>query len=232
MTDININAAGLEKLKSLEGFVGYPYDDADKSRVKKRVKPGQKVAGTLTWGYGSTKNVSFRDITEAEATTMLLDDLHEYERAVFELVKVPLNENQYAALVIFCYNIGVTEFRKSTLLKELNKGNYECVPHQLMKWVKTTINGKKVISEGLVNRRSAECGLWALGAFAHGSAVPAEPVKKSIITPESIAMATTAASGIGSSGLVDGSGPFQYALAAIAVIAFAVGAYLFLKKRV
>jgi len=62
--------------------------------------------------------------------------------------------------------------------------------------------------------------------------VPVEPAKKKIITPESIAMATTALAGIGSSGLTSGEGPVQYALAAIAVLAFVIGAIWYFKKRV
>ena len=229
-----INDAGLAKLKSLEGFVGYAYDDADPYTPKKRVYDSRKVRGTLTIGYGATLGVKAGDaMTEEQASQRLLTDLRPYCEAVERLVKVELTDNQFAALVIFAYNVGLGKdgFDGSTLLKLLNKGDYASVPKELMKWVKTTINGKKVVSEGLVNRRSAEAGLWALGAYAHGSNTPAEPVKKKIITPESIAMATTAATGIGSSGLVDGNGPFQYALAAIAVIAFCVGVYLFLKKR-
>ena len=228
-----INETGLAKLKQLEGFVGYAYDDADPATPKKRIRAGNVVRGTLTVGYGATDAVyPGMEITEAQATERLMRDIAPFERCVETSVKVPLSDNQFAALVIFAYNIGLNAFKGSSLLRELNGGNYECVPHQFMKWVKTTINGKKVISNGLVTRRSAEAGLWAAGAPAASSSVPVEPTKKKIITPESIAMATTAAAGIGSTGLTDGDGPVQYALAVIAVIAFVVGLVWFLKKRV
>lgn len=228
-----INETGLAKLKQLEGFVGYAYDDADPSTPKKRIRAGNAVRGTLTVGYGATDAVHpGMEITEAQATERLLRDMAPFERAVEALIDVPLSDNQFAALVIFAYNIGIKAFANSSLRKELNKGNYECVPHQLMKWVKTTINGKKVISNGLVTRRSAEAGLWAAGAPAASASVPVEPAKKSIINTESIAMATAAATGVGSSGLTDGEGPVQYALAAIAVLAFVVGLVWYLKKRV
>ncbi len=230
-----INTDGLRKLKQLEGYVAHPYDDADPSTPKKEVKDLSKVRGTLTWGYGTTKNIVLgKRITEKRATELLIEDLVAYEKAVDESVKVPLNDNQFAALVIFCYNIGIGGFKSSTLLKELNAGKYESVPHQLMKWTKTTISGKKVVSQGLVNRRAAEAGLWAAGSFTASASVPAEPVKKPIVTKESVSTAVMAVggSGLASATVFDGAGPIQYALAAVIVISFAAAVYWFLKKRV
>lgn len=235
-----INGNGLAKLKQLEGFVGYAYDDADPSTPKKKVQPGDHIAGTLTIGYGATGKVKPGDtISEARATQRLISDLAPFEKAVAELVTVELTDNQFAALVIFAYNVGIGAFKGSTLLKLLNKGEYDCVPKELMKWVKTTVNGKKVPSKGLVNRRSAEVGLWASGEFAASASVPAEPVKKPIITKESVATTVMGAGGVATVAdrlniveLFNGSGPVQYALAGIIVISFAAAAYWFLKKRV
>lgn len=228
-----INETGLAKLKQLEGFVGYAYDDADPSAPKKRIARDIAVRGKLTIGYGATDAVyPGMEITEKQASERLLREIAPFERGVELAIKVPLTDNQFAALVIFAYNVGIGAFKSSSLARELNKGNYECVPHQLMKWVKTTIGGKKVISNGLVTRRSAEAGLWAAGSYAASASVPAEPAKKKILTPESVAMATTALAGVGSSGLTNGEGPVQYALAAIAVLAFVIGAIWYFKKRV
>ncbi|WP_247643165.1 lysozyme [Brucella sp. B13-0095] len=86
---------------------------------------------------------------------------------VERLVKVPLTDNQFAALVSFDFNTGALD--KSTLLKKLNKGDYAAVPVELMKWVNA--GGKKI--NGLVNRRAAEAGLWAKGDFVSSNYVPA-----------------------------------------------------------
>ncbi len=102
-----------------------------------------------------------RHLYERRAETMLLTDLRQYERAVEKAVYVDLSDEQFGALVSFCYNIGITAFQNSTLLKKLNKGDYESVPIELQKWTKA--GGKRL--KGLVHRRAAEAGLWAKSAY-------------------------------------------------------------------
>ncbi|EJF81752.1 hypothetical protein MCS_00177, partial [Bartonella doshiae NCTC 12862 = ATCC 700133] len=72
-----------------------------------------------------------------------------------------LSDEQFGALVSFCYNVGIAAFQNSTLLKRLNRGDYEAVPTELQKWTKAS--GKRL--QGLVHRRVAEAGLWAKGAY-------------------------------------------------------------------
>lgn len=136
-----INAAGLALVKNWEGRKLLAYYDG---------------GGVLTIGYGSTgKHVKpGMRISEEQAERLLMDDLDRFEKRVASLVKVPLNDNQFAALVSFDFNTGA--IHKSTLLKKLNKGDYAAVPSELMKWVND--NGKRV--QGLVNRRKAEVALW------------------------------------------------------------------------
>jgi len=62
-------------------------------------------------------------ITEPQAEEILARDLVQYEKTVAESVKVPLNDNQFAALVSFTYDVGVPAFKRSTLLKRLNAGD-------------------------------------------------------------------------------------------------------------
>lgn len=83
-------------------------------------------------------------------------DLDRFCEAVDELVEVDLTQNQFDALVIFCFNVGIRAFSKSTLLKLLNQGDYKSVPGQLLRWNKS--NGKVIA--GLINRRDAEIKLW------------------------------------------------------------------------
>lgn len=240
-----INSASRSKLEAWEDCVLYAYDDADPGRVKKFIEHGDWVNGTLTIGFGHTGPDVKKGmrITQDEAHALLTLDLAPCEKAVDTLVKVHLNDCQFAALVIFCLNVGTGKkgFAGSTLLKRLNKGEYDAVPYELLKWTKTTINGKKVQSKGLVNRRNKEIGLWSAGpsTVAAPSSVSAQPIKKPIITKESVASTVVAASGAATAadrlGLVDmfsGTGPVQYALAGILVVCFAALAYWFLKKRV
>ena len=59
-------------------------------------------------------------ISEARADELLNKDLEKFEKGIEERVNVPLNENQFSALVSLAYNIGLGSFEKSTLLKLLN----------------------------------------------------------------------------------------------------------------
>lgn len=107
---------------------------------------------------------SKQTMTEAEANAHLAELVDKVYRVVEKNVKVDLTAHQAAALVVFAYNTGVYGFKTSTLLKELNKGNYDKVPSELRKWVWETYydNGvkKKRKSTGLIRRREAEVKMW------------------------------------------------------------------------
>lgn len=151
-----ISAEGLAHVKRWEGL---------------RLDSYRDVAGVWTVGYGHTGSPAAPgvSITEQEAEVLLRADLNTAETAVSQMVKVPLTDEQHASLVSFVFNVGVTAFAKSTLLKELNAGNYDEVPAQLQRWV--FAGGKR--TPGLVNRRAAEAGLWAKGAYVNSASIEA-----------------------------------------------------------
>lgn len=216
-----INDEGLRLAKQWEAFIPFAYDDFDPPKTRRRIKAGDKINGTLTVGYGSTgAHVKpGMTITEPEASELLLDDLDRFERCVERKVTVPLNDNQFAALVSFCFNVGEGNFSSSTLLKKLNKGDYASVPAELAKWV--TSKGKRM--QGLVNRRAAEAGLWAKGSFVASNTVDAKPQRAPLMTVDNAVKVATPASALLQSIT---SGPAQIIL----VLAFAIGA-LFLLWR-
>lgn len=172
-----INAAGLSHIKQWEGCELIAYKD---------------VAGVLTIGFGHTSAAGIpyvkagMRINDVEAEEILKSDLHKFEERVERLVKVPLTDNQHAVLVAFDLNTGA--LHKSTLLKKLNAGDYDAVPGELMKWVNA--GGKKV--KGLVNRRSAEAGLWAKGEFVSSSNAP---VQKTVAKKDVAVIVGTGAGG-------------------------------------
>ena len=79
-------------------------------------------------------------------------DLKKFESAVNNAVTVPLNQNQFDALVSLTYNIGPSAFSKSTLVKKLNAGDIRGAAEQFDVWVNA--GGKRM--QGLVNRRAKE----------------------------------------------------------------------------
>jgi len=102
-------------------------------------------------------SVRYADGLSMEQIHGLLDqDLDRFERAVNRRVRVPLEQHQFDALVSFCFNIGATAFRNSTLVKRLNITRYDDVPAQLRRWIYS--GGRKI--PGLVNRREKEIRLW------------------------------------------------------------------------
>lgn len=115
-------------------------------------------AGVWTIGVGSTVPAVHAGevITKQQALARFDKDLTKFENAVDRLVKVPLTQNQFDALVSFTFNVGEGALAKSTLLKKLNAGDYDAVPAELMKWTKG--GGKEL--PGLVRRRRAEAAMW------------------------------------------------------------------------
>ncbi|WP_455480469.1 lysozyme [Bartonella sp. B12(2025)] len=196
-----------------------------------RLHAYQDVSGIWTIGYGHTekagkpKVVEDMVITEKQAETVLLTDLRQYERAVEKAVCVDLSDEQFGALVSFCYNVGLAAFKSSTLLKKLNKGDYEAVPTELQKWTKA--GGKRL--QGLVHRRAAEAGLWAKGSYVSSNYQAVETKETTgLFKIEALAPIIGSFSGLG--GLLAGNGPVQWALAAIMIIAACIGV-MFIAKR-
>lgn len=138
----------IKLIKECEGFSIVPY-----------LCP----AGVPTIGYGSTRyadntpvKMTDSPITETVAESLLFSKLKEFEQAVTRYVKVPLNQNQFDALVDFAYNVGTQNLRTSTLLKILNTGQYAAASAEFNKWVH---GGGKVLP-GLVKRRRLETELF------------------------------------------------------------------------
>jgi len=141
------SAAGRAAITQREGCVLTAYRDS---------------AGVLTIGVGHTTAAGAPTvtagmrITAAQADEILSRDLADVEASVNRLGTVPLNQNEFDALVSLVFNIGSTAFRKSTLRAKLNAGDRNGAADQFLVWNKITKNGKKVALAGLTNRRKAE----------------------------------------------------------------------------
>jgi lysozyme len=124
-------------------------------------KPYLCPAGVLTIGWGHTnhhgrpfdKTASW---TQQECDDAFAEDMDGFEQQVTALVKVPLKQHQFDALVSFAYNVGVGNLRSSTLLRKLNAGDYDGAALEFHRWNRS--NGK--VLPGLVRRRAAEALLF------------------------------------------------------------------------
>lgn len=138
-----VSPQGVDLICGFEGLELKAYDDG---------------AGVCTIGYGTTiyphgKAVQYGDTcTIEQAKNYMQYDLRRFEQAVTAAVNVPLNQNQFDALLSLSYNIGIGAFKNSTLLKLLNASDYHAASDQFDVWIKA--GGKTV--QGLVNRRAVE----------------------------------------------------------------------------
>lgn len=107
-----------------------------------------------TIGYGTTEGVKMGDtITPQRATERLVEELDSiYVRGVKRCVKVPLFDYEFGAYISFTYNVGVSAFCGSTLVKKLNLGDYAGACAELSRWDKQ----KGKVLRGLTIRRKEE----------------------------------------------------------------------------
>jgi len=153
--NMQISEEGLSLIKKFEGC---PVDQDGNCYAY------QDVVGVWTIGFGRTKDVKEGDkMTKEEAIYLLQEEMMEYEGYINDLVEVPLEQNQFDALVSWVYNLGSGNLQSSTMLRVLNEGKYEEVPAQIRRWNKA---GGKVL-EGLTRRRLAESLLFEGNDWEH-----------------------------------------------------------------
>ena len=142
LSDLKTSEVGIELIKEFEGCRQVAYQDS---------------VGVWTIGYGHTKDVYEGQLAiKKTCDRFLQEDLEEFEDYVNRLVKVPLTQNQFDALVAWTFNLGPTNLNESTMLRKLNYGDYESVPNEMRRWNKA---GGEVLN-GLVRRRDAEANLF------------------------------------------------------------------------
>jgi lysozyme len=141
---MKISQAGLDLIKRFEGCELEAYQDA---------------VGIWTIGYGHTGPDVHEGlkITQAQADAILAKDVERFASGVAANVRVAITQSEFDALVSFAFNVGLTAFRTSTLLKLLNdNSDRSVVATQFLRWNKA---GDKVL-EGLTKRRNAEKELF------------------------------------------------------------------------
>jgi lysozyme len=126
------------------------------------VKDGKKKDGTQLYSIGYGHQIQPNEaylltatLTLSEVIDLFKKDIEKILADMNKVIKVPINKNQQLALLSLRYNIGPA-FNKSTLLRELNAGNYNAASMRFADW--KISEGK--ISQGLVNRRERERQLF------------------------------------------------------------------------
>jgi lysozyme len=160
----SIPSQAIALVKDKEKLVLFVYDDA--YYPPREVRAGDDIEGTLTAGYGHTgHDVRIgMVVTEAVADSWLSQDLNKAAGSLFLKIGsdiiYALTDNQYAALLDFVFNLGTGDPAKPewTIWKRLKAKQFDQVPLEMAKFVNA--GGKKL--NGLVDRRNAEIGLWAV----------------------------------------------------------------------
>jgi GH24 family phage-related lysozyme (muramidase)/peptidoglycan hydrolase-like protein with peptidoglycan-binding domain len=154
---MQVSENGKKLVRDAEGFFSKPYNDP---------------AGHATIGYGHLLhrgNVTAADraqwgtLSEPQARKLLDGDINEVAAQVKSLVKVPVTQGQFDALVSFGFNLGTGKggLGDSTLLRKLNEGDYAGAQKEFGRWVKATdTNGNLITLPGLVTRRANEAALF------------------------------------------------------------------------
>ena len=153
---LKVSRAGVELIKSFEGL---------------RTTAARLPDGRWTLGYGHT--FSARDgatVTQEDADALLRFDLLPIVDAINNLVLVPQNQNQFDALVSFCFNIGVDNFAASTVLKRINEGKMTEAALAMDSWRSAEFNGQTYVLAPLIRRRAAEKNLFLTPDDATGNA--------------------------------------------------------------
>ncbi len=166
----DVPAQAIELIKAFEGI-----PDGDPSTVLIDAYLCPADVWTIGWGHaivdqgaqlkGSAGRARARalypgGITPAQAETLLAADLIPRAASVCRLVKAPLDDGAFGALIALVFNIGAANLAASTLLRKLNAGDTAGAAEQFLAWDKARVNGVLQPLAGLTRRRRAERAMF------------------------------------------------------------------------
>lgn len=141
VASLEVSAEAMQLIMDNEGLELKPY----------------KFRGAWYIGYGHGRTARpDMEITAEDAITLLRDDLRHFEKQVRALVKVPLTQGQFSALVSFAYNCGPGTLAKSSVLRHINNGEMDEAADALMLYTKAKVNGEYRELASLKRRRTGE----------------------------------------------------------------------------
>ena len=123
---------------------------------------------TIGYGHVIQSDENFTSLTEAQASTLLKNDLTKYVDGVNSATdRINLNNNQFDALVSFSYNCGLHTFTESQLLKDIKaNASSDVLKDDFCNYIHTTdASGNRIESLGLWRRRMDEWNLYVNGDY-------------------------------------------------------------------
>ena len=173
-----------EAVDLIKSFEGIPDGDPSTVNIDAYLCPAS--VWTIGWGHaimdggaqlkGAAKEARARalypgGITREQAEALLRGDLVPRAASVSSLLRVPINDNQFGALIGLVFNIGAANLAASTLLRKLNAGDFAGAADQFLVWDKARVNGVLTALAGLARRRRAERAMF-LGDDWRAAAAP------------------------------------------------------------
>lgn len=161
---MRLSNKGAFFLKQIEQLRLIPYDDQSGKPIKYWVKGA-------TIGYGHLISESewdnYKDgTTEQKANELFQADLKPFESSVNNAINVKLTQEQYDALVIFSFNIGIAAFKNSSAVKMVNSSDASTPYSTLEKAWKAWNKSQGKVNNGLINRRNAEWSIFHKGVYS------------------------------------------------------------------
>ena len=154
---MRLSKGGIDFISKWEGrenevykdVAGYPTIGVGHLLTHEELQSGKIMINNQPFRYGS-------GLQNEQVDALLLQDTDIAQQAVNKYVHASLSQPRFDMLTSLCFNIGVGAFKRSTLVRVLNRGNVDDVPTQLLRWVYS--GGKKV--QGLINRRTEAAKIW------------------------------------------------------------------------
>ncbi|EKO3418998.1 glycoside hydrolase family protein, partial [Vibrio fluvialis] len=162
-SSIEFSTKGIKLLKEIEELRLHPYDDQTGKVISTYVK-----GATIGYGYLIPKDewdFYKNGITQSEAEKLLMKKIPRYEKNVQKVVTSNVEQQEFDALVLLCYNIGESNFNSSSVLKLVNGGNAPVYGNNIEKaWLAWNQSQGQVMS-GLINRRKCELDVYQKGIY-------------------------------------------------------------------
>ena len=160
--------AAIDLLRSNVGFLSLPKKEPSGAVI---IGYGHKVVSGDPAEWGNLSRAT--PLTRGQGEALFLNDLVKHVEVINRLVTVPLNQNQYDALAMLVFNIGVDNFAVSTLLKKLNAKDYAGAAEQFLVWNKSRdANNNLIVNPALTTRRQGEQALFLTPVVEVTGAVP------------------------------------------------------------
>lgn len=161
---MKLSKQGIELLKQLEGVQLRVYNDVagyPTIGIGHLITKAERSSGKIRSSHGFVSIRENRHITTEQAEQILAADLVPYEETMSRYFNRGFKQNQFDALVIFAFNVGIDAFVKSTLFSKHLAGDTAGAAEQFGRWVYA--GGKKI--RGLETRRAIEARLYANGLY-------------------------------------------------------------------